>query len=218
MPAPLAISVKPAVRRRNPIQSRAEATLAAIQEACLKILRDEGIERLTTNRIAEVAGISIGSLYQYYADKHAIAADICNRLLLADLGKLDGYTERSLSLAEHSLDDTLRFFVREQLARHRTLYAQLRDFYLEIHWRYDFEACMIEHCPERMTTTAWLPEVFKRHRAELAVTDFALAATMVVNAIEGTIHATLDRNPELILQDGFEAGLGDLILGYLKRR
>ncbi|HRP98739.1 MAG TPA: helix-turn-helix domain-containing protein, partial [Rhodocyclaceae bacterium] len=57
--------------RRSPTQSRATATLRAIREAALRILKEEGHARLTTNRIAEVAGISIGSLYQYYADKHA---------------------------------------------------------------------------------------------------------------------------------------------------
>lgn len=206
----------PAPRRRTPVQSRAEATLAAIREACLRILQQEGPERLTTNRIAEVAGISIGSLYQYYADKHAIAADICNSLLVADLRELDRYTAQSLSMAQKSLEETLGFCIRELVGRQRKLYRQLRDFYLEIHWRYDFEAYMVEHFPERMKTVEWLPSVLKRHRQELAPRDFTLAATMVVNAIDGTLHATLDHNPELILQDDIGEELLALVLGYLK--
>ena len=74
--------------RRSPTQSRATATLRAIREAALRILKEEGHARLTTNRIAEVAGISIGSLYQYYADKHSIAADICNELLTSELDEI----------------------------------------------------------------------------------------------------------------------------------
>ncbi|QDX81726.1 TetR family transcriptional regulator [Denitratisoma sp. DHT3] len=206
----------PAPRRRNPIQSRAEATLAAIREACLRILEQEGPDRLTTNRIAEVAGISIGSLYQYYADKHAIAADICNSLLVADLGELDRYTEQSLFMAKKSLDETLAFFIQEKVARHRKLYRQLKDFYLEIHWRYDFETYMLEHFPQRMTTADFLHIVLRRYREELAPRDFSIAATMVVNAIEGTIHATLDHNPEQILNAAFSEELLALVLGYLK--
>lgn len=201
---------------RKPRQSRAELTRAAIREATLRILRDEGAGRLTTNRIAEVAGVSIGSLYHHYADKHAIAADICDALLLADLDKLEEYTRRTVSMARISLDDTLYFFIEEMVARHRTLYRQLRNFYLDIHWRYDLERWMAEHRPERISTAEWLPAIFARHRAELAPRDFALAATMVVNSISGTIHATLDASPELILEDRFCAELHALVLAYLK--
>ena len=48
--------------RRNPTQSRATATLHAIREAALRILKEDGHARLTTNRIAEVAGVSVGAL------------------------------------------------------------------------------------------------------------------------------------------------------------
>lgn len=69
-------------RRKDPSQQRSEATIRAIMEACMLILEREGCRKLNTNRIAEVAGVSIGSLYQYYPDKHAIIADVCNELLL----------------------------------------------------------------------------------------------------------------------------------------
>lgn len=179
--------------RRSPTQSRATATLRAIREAALRILKEEGHARLTTNRIAEVAGISIGSLYQYYADKHAIA------------------------LAENSLDATLEFFVAEQVARHRRLYQQLRDFYLEIHWKYDFEAYSRKRYPNKPTTAEWLPSALERHRDSLRVQDFTLAARMVANALEGTIHATLDHNPELILTQEFIDELHIMLVRYLKK-
>ena len=203
-------------QRRSPAQPRAEATRRAIREASLRILCDEGPERLTTNRIAERAGVSIGSLYHHYEDKHAIAADICDELLLAELDKLDDYTRRTMSMVRVSLDDTLYFFIREIVERHRTLYRQLNGFYLDIHWRYDLERWMAEYRPERMSTADWLPAVFERHRGELAVRDPGLAAAMVVNAITGTIHATLDANPGLILEDRFCAELHGLVLAYLK--
>ena len=203
-------------RRRNPTQARAEATLVAIRQACLRIIEHEGHQRLTTNRIAEVAGISIGSLYQYYADKHAIAADICNELLLAELDELGRFDAQTLALVKTSLEDTLRFFIDEHVARQRRFYRKLRDFYLEIHWHYDFEAYMVEKFPAKRTTASWLPAALKYHRASLAVEDFPLAATMVMNAIEGTIHATLDRNPALIMSDAFAGELLAMVLGYLK--
>ena len=203
--------------RRSPTQSRAAATLRAIREAALRILKQEGHARLTTNRIAEVAGISIGSLYQYYADKHAIAADICNELLTSELDEIRRLDRRAIALAEDSLDATLAFFVEEQVARHRRLYQQLSDFYLEIHWKYDFEAYARKRYPNKPTTAEWLPSALERHRDTLRVQDFTLAARMVANALEGTIHATLDRNPELILTQEFIDELHVMLVRYLKK-
>jgi AcrR family transcriptional regulator len=59
----------PAGPRKTPRQARARATVDAIVLAAAPILRSDGPEALNTNRIAEVAGVSIGSLYQYFPNK-----------------------------------------------------------------------------------------------------------------------------------------------------
>jgi AcrR family transcriptional regulator len=66
-------------KRRNPKQSRARATVDAILEASLQILETEGEARLTTNHIAEKAGVSIGTLYQYFSDRSDILAELGQR-------------------------------------------------------------------------------------------------------------------------------------------
>ena len=58
--------------RKKPRQARAEATIAAIVEAAAQVLRKDGEEALTTAKIASRAGVSIGSLYQYFPNKEAI--------------------------------------------------------------------------------------------------------------------------------------------------
>lgn len=62
--------------RRNPSQPRAQATVEAIEQASFQILEAEGLAKLTTNRVAERAGVSIGTLYQYFADRDAILASL----------------------------------------------------------------------------------------------------------------------------------------------
>ncbi|MEQ6889119.1 TetR/AcrR family transcriptional regulator [Halomonas sp. CS7] len=202
--------------RRQPSQSRAEATLKAIRQACLQILDQEGPKRLTTNRIAEVAGVSIGSLYQYYADKHAIAADICNELLMGEIGEVKRLDQQTLSMVQGSLENTIAFFVREYIARHQRLYRKLKGFYLEMHWHYNFEDYVLRKYPRKLRTVDWLPSAMEQHRGSVGVSDPRLAATMVVNTLEGTLHATLDHNPELIFQPEFEREMVALLLSYLK--
>ena len=58
--------------RKSPVQARSTATVAAITEATIQVLLVAGLDRLTTNRVAERAGVSIGTLYQYYPNKQAL--------------------------------------------------------------------------------------------------------------------------------------------------
>jgi len=58
--------------RKGPKQQRAKVTVGAILEATVRILEQEGSDAATTSRIAEVAGVSVGTLYQYFANRDAI--------------------------------------------------------------------------------------------------------------------------------------------------
>lgn len=60
------------VSRKEPRQARAQATVNAILEATVQVLDREGLEAATTTRVAEVAGVSVGSLYQYFSHRDAI--------------------------------------------------------------------------------------------------------------------------------------------------
>ncbi|KCZ52444.1 TetR/AcrR family transcriptional regulator [Hyphomonas pacifica] len=66
-------------KRRKPTQKRAQATVEAILEAAFQILEAEGLSNLTTNHIAERAGVSIGTLYQYFEDRDAILLAIAQK-------------------------------------------------------------------------------------------------------------------------------------------
>ena len=58
--------------RKTPVQARSTATVEAIYEATIQVLLCEGAERLTTTRVAERAGVSVGTLYQYYPNKQSL--------------------------------------------------------------------------------------------------------------------------------------------------
>lgn len=65
--------------RRIPRQTRASATVDAILTAAFQLLEAGGIDQLTTNHVAERAGVSIGTVYQYFADKQAILGALAQR-------------------------------------------------------------------------------------------------------------------------------------------
>ena len=69
MAADVATALEP---RKMPIQTRATATVRAICEATIQVLLSHGADRLTTTRVADRAGVSVGTLYQYYPNKRSL--------------------------------------------------------------------------------------------------------------------------------------------------
>ena len=65
--------------RKQASQARSRATVDALIEATARILVREGFDKASTNRIAEQAGVSVGSLYQYYPSKEALVAAVIDR-------------------------------------------------------------------------------------------------------------------------------------------
>ena len=69
MPADAFFAFEP---RKTPVQARSTVTVEAISEATIQVLLRHGAERLTTTRVAERAGVSVGTLYQYYPNKQSL--------------------------------------------------------------------------------------------------------------------------------------------------
>src|SRR5687768_18611571 len=65
--------------RKQATQERSRATVDALIEANARILVKEGFDKASTNRIAETAGVSVGSLYQYFPSKEALVAAVIDR-------------------------------------------------------------------------------------------------------------------------------------------
>lgn len=68
-------------QRRKPQQARSRATYDAVLEAAAQILQRDGVTGLNTNRVAERAGVSVGTLYQYFSDKEAILLAMAEQAL-----------------------------------------------------------------------------------------------------------------------------------------
>ena len=66
------MSPAPFEPRKTPVQQRSTVTVEAISEATIPVLLAVGLDRLTTTRVAERAGVSVGTLYQYYPNKQEL--------------------------------------------------------------------------------------------------------------------------------------------------
>jgi AcrR family transcriptional regulator len=103
--------------RRRPTQRRARHTVDAILDAVVRVLKREGFAAITTNRVAEVAGVSIGSVYQYFPNKSAIFVALHNR----HIQEVDHLIESAL--VEHagsSLEELVRALFGAMIEAHST--------------------------------------------------------------------------------------------------
>ncbi len=81
--------------KKEPRQVRSRATVQAMVEACARILEERGYAGLTTNAVAEVAGVSIGSVYEFFPGKEAIVARVADTLLADVSSTLNARLERT---------------------------------------------------------------------------------------------------------------------------
>lgn len=165
---------KPA--RRLPKQARARETIAVVLEAAAQVLEREGYAGATTNRIAERAGLSVGTIYQYFAGKE----DVFDALIRREIEGLLAILERVTFDPDESLADALRRLLH-QLVRARgkapALYRSLEQVPDALFRRHVAEA--------RTSVIEWVREFLALHRHEIDVRDLDVAAFVVVSAAEG---------------------------------
>jgi AcrR family transcriptional regulator len=120
----MAKPANPLKPRKSPAQARAVETVAIVIEAAARILEERGFAGYTTNAVAERAGVSIGSLYQYFPGKDALTAALIERETATLLAEIAASTqERGF---EARLGRMIRAAVTHQLRR--PALALLLDF------------------------------------------------------------------------------------------
>lgn len=195
--------------RKNPLQERSRALVEAILEAGARVLAERGWEAATTARIAEVAGISIGSLYQYFPDKVSLAAALIERQSEEEQAF---HAARLAAVPEDaSLQATLRAVVESALAfqaERRPLHRALLDAMPHV-GRHDLLV-------DRVRASALgLRHLLERHRAQIAHDDLDLATHVVVNAIHSVTHDGILRRPDALDDARLAREVERLVLGYL---
>jgi len=135
----------------------------AIVQAGLLILREEGADKLTTKRIAERAGVSIGSLYQYFVDKEDVVESVYRE---QHSEFWDAAVRWVPKLAARPLEEAIALIVDAGIQRHRRLHDLHPDFYPDHAVRYTLSTFNPEG---RDRASEWVKMILECHRDRLAV-------------------------------------------------
>jgi AcrR family transcriptional regulator len=194
--------------RKTPIQARSKATVDAILAATARLLVKHGFDRTSTNQIAEAAGVSVGSLYQYFPSKESLVAALLRRHQDEMMAGVMSEIERVRDLP---LADAVRAMIQLVLRAHavdpdlhRVLMEQVPRFGRP-QKRYEFERAMLA------AITAYLDS----RRDELGVADVELSAFLVAAAVESVTHGAMLHHPERLHDGRLLDELTAMVLGYL---
>ncbi len=198
--------------RKVASQERSRATVEALVEATARILVKDGFDKASTNRIAEVAGVSVGSLYQYFPGKEALVVAVIERhqeqimqTVRSELaGVLDQPVEKAVrklvaaAVKAHRVDPKLHRVLAEQIPRVGKL-EKLERFNGE---NYTLFRTYLES-----------------HRDELLVDDLELASFVCVTSIEALTHNAVLHYSRMLSDETMEALTDEsarLVSRYLK--
>ncbi len=195
----------PRKSRRKPQQERSQHTVDAILAATKVVVSKEGIGALTTNRVARLAGVSIGSLYQYFPSKRALITELRRRHQAEGEGLL--YQEIA-QLMHKSVPVALRRFVERMLEVHKQDPA--------LH-----KALESEGRNSGLTNTDHLALKLIRlhmehHRDEIGLKDLDQAALVVGLTVEAITHGTVLERPHLLDDPSLVDGVVRMLLSYLQ--
>lgn len=190
--------------RKLPQQDRSKVTVDAILTATARILTQEGYDRATTNRIAELAGVSIGSLYQYFPSKEALVTSLAEHHVNTMMAIIESNLKARFNapidvvlqelvkacIAAHAVDPMLHKVLNEQVPRINNTNAEER-------------------------VTALLRAYLELHRDQIQPQNLDLAVLIVERTVEALTHTAVIERPELLNDGQLEQEITTLLLSYL---
>lgn len=188
--------------RRNPTQDRAQHTVAAIFEAAGLLAAEQGEGALTTNRIAERAGVSIGTLYQYFSTREAIVEAMVKHERARVMRELDDLLGR-IGAPDLPPEAMLREFVRIYVEAFASTDPARRAL-VKLAWRSD-------HLDSAVHSLRQAAECIALHLQRVA--DPALRpptpaqAFVLTRALMGTVRAAVLEDSPVLGTREFEAEL-----------
>jgi len=172
--------------RRSPVQERSRVTVSAILEAAAQVFERHGYAAGTTNRIAERAGVSIGTLYQYFPNKDALLVALTERHLSeAECVLRAVMTE--LVLSAPPLRDGLELMVTAAIESHRHQ-PQLHRVLFEEAPR---PPALRDRLDQTFDSACQAVSSYLESRQEVHVASPMVAAQLVVQSIEAITHGLL---------------------------
>ncbi|MAT91153.1 MAG: hypothetical protein CME59_00980 [Halioglobus sp.] len=204
--------------RKRPKQGRSQLLVQSIQQACLNILEQEGPDRLSTQRIADVAGVNIASLYQYFPNKEAILTEVFEEQIQQLTELASSRFAQIDRLSRESLEETLAAIVDMEIEQRLSLHRMDPAFYRAYQHSFDVHRRVSELtvAMDNPAWETWFPRFLSYHAGQLRSNDLQALGQVARLAFMGTIIQAEAEDPGLLSQESFREELLKLLLSYLR--
>lgn len=214
----LTMSLKQAPKpRKIPQQSRSLHLVAAIKQACLQIIENDGCDCLTTQRIADVAGVNIASLYQYYPNKEAILVSLFEDFVQKAASEASSYGLEIYAISKQSMSAALLRIIDIEADLLVGLYDIHPEFYLEYRHNFDFRHMSDEKSMQKkyLGVEVWMHGLLEQYQVHLRDGDRAVMALLAESTMRDSLRAAMDKNPSLLRSVDFKREVLLLVMSYL---
>jgi AcrR family transcriptional regulator len=194
--------------RRLPSHPRGKRVVDAAIDAAHRLLARDGYDAMTTNRIAELAGISVGSLYHYFPTKEAVVAELARRL---ETRGLELALERFTEGAAWPIPRLVRTLVEILVSPEIGVIAARRTLLKRVPPRWFADASVASDREVR----SWVAAIVEARRADLRDGPADAMAFVAYHAVEGLVETAIERRPELVGDPEFFEDLVRLLVGYV---
>jgi AcrR family transcriptional regulator len=198
--------------RKKASQERSRATVDSLVEATARILVKEGFDKASTNRVAELAGVSVGSLYQYFPSKEALVATVIER-----------HSEEIMQTVRRELADIERQPFEQGIRKLVAVAVKAHRVRPKLHRVLAEQIPRVGKLEKAETFSqenfALLRAYLEVHRDEIRTVDLDMAAFICVSSIEAVTHNAVVHHSKVYSQERMEALIDEaahLIIGYLK--
>ncbi|TVP59074.1 MAG: TetR/AcrR family transcriptional regulator [Halomonadaceae bacterium] len=189
---------------RKPQQSRSRATVDAIIQAGFLVVAREGLEGTTTRHIADAAGISVGSLYEYFANKEAIYDAMYEHIVRDIVGTIRPLIPKLVTMGERDAVVELLYQFRQLLMRDQGRYLHYASYAMHLAQREHLE-------PLKRMLHDLLTQYAMHHPRVLKIQSIPAMGYIIIN---GGIFAVIRHLSEPAPVINFETlvkGLGDMV-------
>lgn len=193
--------------RKKPKQKRSRQMVDSLIEATAKAVTERGLEGITTHHIAETAGVSVGSLYQYFDDKDALIAALVDKLANEIADAL-----RRLPMDEGGdLRKNVNLFIQFGFA----LLNSRDGLYLELvrNWHSLPTDQVMDILQQSFMDISRV--YFLKHYSSTPIEDLHVRIFIIANSVMFTMVRYIGQSRTLISQEEVTTGLTDMVTGYL---
>lgn len=187
--------------RKQPKQERSRLLVESVKQACREVLNNEGAEALTTLHLADVTGISVGSLYQYFPNIESVVAALYEDLLREYLEERKHAA--MMKYRNMTAETALQSMIEGIIGFHASLLKLNFKFHQRYHRCFDLDKAYDEIAGVDKFSISVIANALLNEHSNISQADAQRCALLSTRCCKALVMEIMDEQPELLFEERF---------------